>query len=45
MSYSVPYYSPEVIAETASKILIETEAVLFNADDPFTYTSGRKGPV
>ncbi|PCI00698.1 MAG: orotate phosphoribosyltransferase [Alphaproteobacteria bacterium] len=45
MSYSVPYYSPKVIADQASKILIETEAVLFNAEEPFTYTSGRKGPV
>jgi orotate phosphoribosyltransferase len=45
MPYSIPYYPSDVIAETASKILIETEAVLFNADEPFTYASGRKGPV
>lgn len=45
MAFSSPYYSPETIAEEASKILIETEAVLFNANEPFTYTSGRKGPV
>lgn len=45
MSFSVPYYDPHTIAHEASKILIETQSVLFNADEPFTYTSGRKGPV
>lgn len=45
MSFSVPYFDKQTIAHEASKILIETEAVLFNAEEPFTYTSGRKGPV
>ncbi|HEY8189257.1 MAG TPA: orotate phosphoribosyltransferase [Micavibrio sp.] len=29
----------------AAKILLDTRSVLFNAREPFTYTSGRKGPV
>ncbi len=33
------------IAQAAAKILLDTESVLFNAADPFTYTSGKKGPV
>ena len=33
------------IAHEAAKILLDTESVLFNAKEPFTYTSGRKGPV
>jgi len=33
------------MAQEASKILLETEAILVNVDEPFTYTSGRKGPV
>lgn len=33
------------IAQTAAKILLDTKCVLFNAKEPFTYTSGRKGPV
>lgn len=45
MAFSIPLYSPEAIAHEASKILIETKSILFNADEPFTYTSGRKGPV
>lgn len=45
MSVSIPLYSPEAIAHEASKILVETQSILFNADEPFTYTSGRKGPV
>ena len=32
-------------ARTAARILIQTESVLFNPDDPFTFTSGRKSPV
>lgn len=45
MPVSIPLYSPDAIAHEASKILIETRSVLFNATEPFTYTSGRKGPV
>lgn len=32
-------------AATSAKILLDTRSVLFNAREPFTYTSGRKGPV
>jgi orotate phosphoribosyltransferase len=32
-------------AETTARILLETEAVLFRPDDPFTFTSGRLSPV
>jgi len=45
MPFSIPHFDKETIAREASKILIETQSVLFNADEPFTYTSGRKGPV
>lgn len=33
------------IAELSARTLLEIEAVLFNADEPFTYTSGKRGPV
>jgi orotate phosphoribosyltransferase len=33
------------IARETAKILIETNSILFNTEEPFTYTSGRKGPV
>ena len=36
---------PQSIAHEAARILLDTKSVLFNARDPFTYTSGRKGPV
>jgi orotate phosphoribosyltransferase len=36
---------PEKAARTAARILIQTEAVLFSPDEPFTFTSGRKSPV
>lgn len=29
----------------AARILLQTRSVLFNAAEPFTYTSGRQGPV
>jgi orotate phosphoribosyltransferase len=45
MTFSAPHFDKQVIAQEASKILIQTEAILFNAEEPFTYTSGRKGPV
>ena len=32
-------------AEITSRILLETKAVLFNPDQPFTFTSGRVSPV
>ena len=31
--------------DEAARLLLETRSVLFNAREPFTYTSGRKGPV
>jgi len=33
------------IAHRAAEILIQTKSVLFNAREPFSYTSGNKGPV
>lgn len=33
------------IARQAAKILLDTRAVLFNAEEPFTFTSGRRSPV
>ncbi len=33
------------IAKQSAKILLDTKSVLFNADEPFTYTSGAIGPV
>jgi orotate phosphoribosyltransferase len=33
------------IAKQAAKILLDTKSVLFNAAEPFTFTSGRKSPV
>ena len=36
---------PHTIAREAARILLDTKSVLFNAREPFTYTSGRKGPV
>jgi len=38
-------FSPKDAAETTARILLDTESVLFNIDPPYTYTSGRKGPV
>src|ERR1700744_3872799 len=32
-------------AEVTARILLETEAVLFRPDNPFTFTSGRLSPV
>jgi orotate phosphoribosyltransferase len=32
-------------AETTARILLETKAVLFSPDEPFTFTSGRVSPV
>ena len=36
--------APDFSAE-AAEILLDTNAVLINAKEPFTYTSGKKGPV
>jgi orotate phosphoribosyltransferase len=33
------------IAQDAARILLDTKSVLLNAREPFTYTSGRKGPA
>jgi orotate phosphoribosyltransferase len=35
----------KTIAQESAKILLDTRSVLFNAKEPFTYTSGKKGPV
>jgi orotate phosphoribosyltransferase len=35
----------EEAAETTARILLETKAVLFSPDKPFTFTSGRVSPV
>ncbi len=36
---------PHTVARESARILLDTKSVLFNAREPFTYTSGRKGPV
>ena len=45
MSFSPPHYDKKTIAHEASKILIETEAIRVDVENPFTYTSGRVGPT
>lgn len=37
--------SPSEIAETAAKILLDTQSVLFNAKEPFKLKSGKPSPV
>ena len=37
--------SESAAAESTARILLETEAVLFRPDNPFTFTSGRLSPV
>lgn len=37
--------TPDKIARHAAQILLDTKSVLFNAREPFTYTSGKRGPV
>ena len=37
--------SSKEIAKQSARILLDTKSVLFNADQPFTYTSGAIGPV
>jgi len=36
---------PKDVAARAAQILLDTKSVLFNAKEPFVYTSGRIGPV
>ena len=38
-------YDKPAIARSVARMLLEIEAVLFRADDPFTLTSGMKSPV
>ncbi len=40
-----PRTTPQNMAETTARILMEIEAVLFRPQDPFTLTSGRLSPV
>ena len=40
-----PRTTPQNMAETTARILMEIEAVLFRPQDPFTLTSGRRSPV
>lgn len=35
----------EIMAREAARILLETRSVLFNADEPFIFTSGETSPV
>ena len=39
------YIEPRLISEITARILLETEAVLFNAEHPFVFTSGWASPV
>lgn len=45
MPFSTPYFDKQTIAREASKILLETEAIKVDIENPFTYTSGRVGPT
>jgi orotate phosphoribosyltransferase len=45
MSPTASFADRKLIAETTAKMLIEVEAVLFNADKPFIFTSGWASPV
>lgn len=42
---SLPYPTREEIARLSARMLLEIKAVDFNADTPFTYASGLKGPT
>lgn len=37
--------SDKTVAQETAKILLDTKSVLFNSREPFTYTSGKIGPV
>lgn len=39
------FVNPETIAEITAQMLIEVEAVKFNADEPYKFTSGWASPV
>jgi orotate phosphoribosyltransferase len=43
--FFMPHFSALPISDTTAKILLETQAVHFNADTPFTLTSGLSSPV
>ena len=45
MPYTNPYFTKDDIAHQASKILLETQAIKIDIENPFTYTSGRVGPT
>lgn len=42
---SLPYPTREEIARLSARMLLEIKAVDFNAEQPFTYASGLKGPT
>ena len=42
---SLPYPTREEIARLSARMLLEIKAVDFNARQPFTYASGKKGPT
>lgn len=37
--------SSDTVATETARILLDTKSILFSTEPPFTYTSGRKGPV
>ena len=45
MTGGVSFADRSLIAETTAKMLLEIEAVLFNAEKPFIFTSGWASPV
>lgn len=45
MTLSGAFPDKETIAELTAKMFLEVEAVHFNSENPFTYTSGRVSPV
>jgi orotate phosphoribosyltransferase len=45
MMLSGSFSDKKLIAELTAKMFLEVEAVHFNAENPFTYTSGRVSPV
>ncbi|HCK33080.1 MAG: orotate phosphoribosyltransferase [Micavibrio sp.] len=38
-------FDADYIAKETAKTFLDTQSILFNADEPFRYTSGRVGPV
>ena len=45
MAAGVSFADRSLVAETTAKMLLEIEAVLFNAEKPFIFTSGWASPV